>query len=61
MLSLGVIEGSSVLGLTQAEFAALSADGRAQACAKARQTFLDAGADDVLQTINELPAWIAGR
>ena len=59
--SLGVIEGSSVLGLTQAEFHALSADARAQACAKARQTFLDAGADDVLQTIADLPAWIAAQ
>ena len=59
--SLGVIEGSSVLGLTQAEFHALSADARAQACARARQTFLDAGADDVLQTIADLPAWIAAQ
>ena len=59
--SLGVIEGSSVLGLTQAEFHTLSADARAQACARARQTFLDAGADDVLQTIADLPAWIAAQ
>lgn len=61
VLSLGVIEGSSVLGLTQAEFDALSADERAQACGKARQTFLDAGADAVLQDITELPAWLGER
>ena len=59
--SLGVIEGSSVLGLTQAEFHALSADARAQACTRVRQTFLDAGADDVLQAIADLPAWIAAQ
>ena len=61
VLSLGVMEGSSVLGLTQAEFEALSLADRAEACAKARQTFLDAGADDVLQSIRELPAWIRQR
>lgn len=61
VLSLGVMEGSSVLGLTQAEFEALSLADRAEACAMARQTFLDAGADDVLQSIRELPAWIRQR
>ncbi len=61
VLSLGVIKGSSVLGLTQTEFDALSADERAQACGKARQTFLDAGADAVLQDITELPAWLGER
>lgn len=58
VLSLGVIEGSSVLGLTQAEWEALPPAERAQAGANARQTFLDAGADDVLQNIADLPAWI---
>ena len=60
VLSLGVVEGSSVLGLTQAEFDALTPAQRTQACERARQTFLDAGADAVLQTIGELPDWLHG-
>ena len=61
VISLGVIEGSSVLGLTQQEYEALAPDARAAACDKARRTFLDAGADDVLQSIADLPAWVRAQ
>ena len=58
VVSLGVLEGSSALGLHQAEYEALPAAGREKALADARQTFLQAGADDVLLNLAELPAWL---
>ena len=61
VLSLGVIEGSSVLGHTQAEYEALSQKEKEAAKAKARQTFLEAGADGVLDTLADLPAWLEAQ
>ena len=58
VVSLGVLEGSSALGLHQAEYEALPAAEREKALADARQTFLQAGADDVLLNLAELPAWL---
>lgn len=54
--SVGVIEGSSALGLSQEEFEALPQGDREEACARTRQLFSDAGAHFVLQSIQELPA-----
>lgn len=56
--SLGVLEGSSMMGMTQAAYEALSADEKQAALDRARQVFLEAGADDVLLNIEQLPAWI---
>ena len=56
--SLGVLEGSSVMGMTQTAYEALSADEKQAALDRARQVFLEAGADDVLLNIEQLPAWI---
>ena len=56
--SLGVIEGSSVLGLTEAEWKALSAQEQAAAAKKARRTFEEAGAHGVLNRLEELPGWL---
>ena len=56
--SLGVLEGSSVLGLTQAEYEALSDSQREAALEKGRQKLLQAGADAVLRNLTELPAWL---
>lgn len=56
--SLGVIEGSSVLGLTEAEWKALSAQEQAAAAEKARRTFEKAGAHGVLNRLEELPGWL---
>lgn len=56
--SLGVLEGSSVMGMTQAAYEALSADEKQAALDRARQVFLETSADDVLLNIEQLPAWI---
>ena len=51
-------EGSSVMGMTQVAYEALSAEKKQAALDRARQMFLEAGADDVLLNIEQLPAWI---
>lgn len=56
--SLGVLEGSSVMSMTQAAYEALSAEKKQVALDRVRQMFLEAGADDVLLNIEQLPAWI---
>ena len=56
--SLGVLEGSSVMGMTQAAHEALSAEKKQAALDRARQVFLETSADDVLLNIEQLPAWI---
>ena len=57
--SLGVLEGSSsVMGMTQAAYEALSAEKKQAALDRARQVFLETSADDVLLNIEQLPAWI---
>ncbi len=56
--SLGLLEGSSVLGFTQEEYENLSAEEKAQALEKGRQLLLDAGADAVLTNLSELPKWL---
>lgn len=43
--SLGVLEGSSVMSMTQAAYEALSAEKKQAALDRARQMFLEAGAD----------------
>ena len=45
-------------GMTQAAYEALSAEKEQAALDRARQVFLEAGADDVLLNIEQLPAWI---
>ena len=56
--SLGVLEGSSIIGLSKEEYDALSGDERENICDKARQKFYAAGADDVLLNLEQLPKWI---
>lgn len=56
--SLGVLEGSSMMGMTLMAYEALSAEKKQTALDRARQVFLEAGADDVLLNIEHLPAWI---
>ncbi len=56
--SLGVLEGSSVLGLTEDEYDALAESEKKLLLDEARQKLLKAGATDVLLNLSELPAWI---
>ena len=58
ILSLGVLEGSSVLGLTQEEYEALPPQDRERVLARAKETFLAAGADGVLLNLSQLPQWL---
>lgn len=56
MLSVGVVEGSSVMGLSEDEYAALDEDACEDACARAERVFREAGADAVIRNFEELPA-----
>lgn len=56
--SLGVLEGSSVMGMTQAAYETLSAEKKQAALDRARQVFPETGADDVLLNIEQLSAWM---
>ena len=58
--TIGVTEGSSQMGLTQAEFEALSPAERDRERLMAREAFLAAGADSVIDTMAELPALLLG-
>lgn len=56
--SVGVIEGSSELGLSQDEFDALAPDAREKACCKVEVTFRKAGAHFVIRNLSELPGLV---
>lgn len=58
VFTVGVVEGSSELALTQEEFEALAVYERAAACARVAATFRAAGADAVIATMAELPRLI---
>ena len=59
VISVGVVEGSSEMGLTQAEYEALPAAERDAACERVAATFRAAGATAVIRTMSELPALLA--
>lgn len=56
--SVGVIEGSSELGLSQEEFEALSVEERTALSKKVEAVFRNAGAHFVIQNFSELPSLI---
>lgn len=53
-ISVGVVEGSNVIGLSAAEFDELSESQRQEYCRTARKTFEDAGADFTVDTMADL-------
>lgn len=53
--AIGILTGSNLLGLTKEEAEALPAEALAERKAKARETYLAAGADIVIDSIRELP------
>lgn len=61
VISLGVLEGSSVLGMTQEEYEGLTLVEREVVLDRGRQILLQAGADGVLLNLGELPGWIEKR
>lgn len=56
--TVGVIEGSSELGLTQQEYEALSSEEREAACRKVEAGFRQAGAQFVIRNLSQLPELI---
>ena len=58
VLSIGVIEGSSELGLSEEEYEALTQEEKDSLCNKVRTSFLEAGADDVILNMSELNSYI---
>ncbi|MGN0856539.1 MAG: phosphonoacetaldehyde hydrolase [Candidatus Spyradenecus sp.] len=57
--SVGLLEGSNLLGLTREEAATMAPEALAECKAAARARYLEAGADFVLERIHDLPALIA--
>lgn len=53
-ISVGVLEGSSEMALTQAEYEALAEDEKEARLAKVSETFKEAGADYVIRNMGEL-------
>lgn len=56
--SVGVIEGSSELGLTQEEFEQMPPEQKEKECCRVEQVFRKAGADFVIDNLSQLPALI---
>ena len=53
-ISVGIVEGSSVMGLCQEEFDALTAEEYSRLCQKVQQVYLEAGADYVIPNMKGL-------
>lgn len=58
--SAGIVVGSSEMGLTLEEYEALSPEERAEKCDETAEKFLDAGADKVFYTIEDLTEYLLG-
>lgn len=58
VISAGVIEGSSEMGLLEEEYGALPEEEREALCRQVERRFLDAGADVVFRSLEELPGYI---
>lgn len=58
MRSVGIVEGSSVMGLSETEFQALSQVEKDEISARVRKVYENCGADYVIQNMSELPALV---
>ena len=58
--SAGIVVGSSEMGLSQEEYEALSKEEKDQKCDEVAQKFIEAGADKVFYTIEDLAAYLLG-
>lgn len=59
LITVGVVEGSSVMDLSQEEYEARSPEQRAYECAQVRKVYGDAGANYAIQNMSELMDLIA--
>lgn len=59
LISVGVIEGSSIMGLSQAEYEALPDSQKKVLRDKMRQRYLELGADYVINNMSELSGLIS--
>ena len=58
--SAGIVVGSSEMGLTQEEYEALSPEEKEEKCREVSEKFLEAGADKVFYTIEDLGEFLLG-
>lgn len=58
MISVGVIEGSSVMGYTESEFEALTDEQKEREIQRVREFYQNCGADYAINNMSELPALI---
>ncbi|MGN0153339.1 MAG: phosphonoacetaldehyde hydrolase [Lachnospiraceae bacterium] len=58
VLTVGVIEGSSIMALSEEEYQVLSEDKKAAICNQVKDVYEKAGADYVISNLSELPALI---
>ena len=58
VLTIGVIEGSSEMGLSKEEYEALTKEEKEERCNKVKTAFLEAGTDDVILNMSELNNYI---
>ncbi|WP_317346998.1 phosphonoacetaldehyde hydrolase [Blautia argi] len=58
VISVGVVEGSSEMGLTQAEYEALTEEERDAQCRRTEEIFQAAGADYIIRNMEALPKLI---
>lgn len=56
VISVGILEGSSLMALTQEEYEALPQEEKQALCEKLTKQYIEAGADHVILNMQELPA-----
>ena len=60
LITVGVTEGSSLIGLDKASWGALGMEEQYKLRKKAREAFFNAGADYVIDSLDEVPILIEG-
>lgn len=58
VITVGVIEGSSIMALSEEQYNALSDEEKQTACEKVRKVYETAGADYIIKNMSELPALV---
>lgn len=58
VITVGVVEGSSIMALSEEQYNALSDSKKEEICTKVEKKFKDAGANYVIRNMSELPALI---